>query len=176
MEVVVPRPGHTPPEYLNGIFTKLEYNAMLREKAGYLLKKDRTRKRLWVKGATFSMYEKLIHDAICAGGQYDPFTGEKLQWELIKEYSPKRSKGDREYLRQFYLMPAVDHIDPFNATLAFEICSLKINSCKNYQNPDEFIAMCRKVVDRRPRRPGRDRASVRNMRLARQHLQKQFHS
>jgi hypothetical protein len=143
----MPRPGHTPPEYLNGIFTTLEYNAMLREKAGYLLEKDRTRKRPWVKGATFSMYERLIHDAICAGGQVDPFTGEKLQWKLTKEYSPKKSKGDRQYMKQFYLMPTVDHIDPFGATLAFEICSWKINACKNYQNPDEFIAMCRKVVE-----------------------------
>jgi hypothetical protein len=152
MEVVVPRPGHTPPEYLDGIFTKLEYNAMLRKKAGVLLQEDRTRKRPWAEGATFTVYETTIHDAICAGGQFDPFTGEKLQWELTKEYSPKKSKGDREYLRQFYLMPTVDHIDPFSQILEFQICSWKINACKNCQNPVEFLDMCRKVVEYKKRK------------------------
>jgi hypothetical protein len=152
MEVVVPRPGYTPPGYLNGIFTKLEYNAMLRKKTGVLLEEDRERKRPWVQSVTFSMYEKLIHGAICAGGRIDPFTGETLRWELTKEYSPKESKGDRGYVRRFHLMPVVDHVDPFGPTLSFQICSLKINSCKNYQSPDEFITMCRKVVEHRKRK------------------------
>jgi hypothetical protein len=145
MEVVVPRPGYTPPEYLNGIFTKLEYNAMLRKKTGVLLEEDRNRKRPWVQGVTFSMYEKLIHGAICAGGRIDPFTGETLRWELTKEYSPKESKGDRGYVRRFHLMPVVDHVDPDGAELRFEICGWLINTCKSKFTPDEFVAICRDV-------------------------------
>ncbi len=145
----MPRPSKPLPEYLQGTITKGYYNVWLREKTGEILEKDRKRNRPCANGATFTLYENTIHEAVCNGGEKDPFTGEPLQWELIEEWDAKKAKDNRAYVKRFLLMPTLDHCDPAGETVDFEICSWKINSCKNCQTPAEFIAMCRKIIAHR---------------------------
>ena len=42
------------------------------------------------------------------------------------------------------MMPSVDHIT--EDVLEFEICSLQINSAKCMLSPQEFVDLCKKVV------------------------------
>jgi hypothetical protein len=52
-----------------------------------------------------------------------------------------------EYKKQFALMPTADHINPDK--LEFEMCSWLVNECKSYLSPDEFVALCQKIVNHR---------------------------
>jgi hypothetical protein len=135
------------PWYLEGILTEKQFNKWFREKINDELHKDRKRGRKCAKNATYALYKQKLFDALCAGGTKDPFTGETMQWELVLEWNPEKAAGIPGYFRQFYLMPTIDHIDPDADAPAFEVCSWKINMCKSCQTPDQFIAMCSKVVD-----------------------------
>jgi hypothetical protein len=48
-------------------------------------------------------------------------------------------------VRDFALLPSVDHKNPQALELDFEICSWQINTCKTYLTPEEFIELCAKV-------------------------------
>ena len=53
------------------------------------------------------------------GGQYDPYTGELMNWKLISKWDTSHDQPGG-YKKQFALMPTVDHIDP--DMMEFEIC------------------------------------------------------
>jgi hypothetical protein len=88
-----------------------------------------------------------MNGAVEAGGLLDPYTGDRLAWEQISTWDPKKAKNNPEYEKQFYFMPTIDHIDPYGDTLAFEVCSWQVNSCKSFLNPQEFIGLCDTVVN-----------------------------
>lgn len=94
-------------------------------------------------------YKRKINEAVCENGSTDPFTGEKLRWDLVSKYDPTRIRKEKGYLKQFYLMPSVDHIDPDSDTLEFEICSFIINLCKTNQTPSEFVDLCQRIISYR---------------------------
>jgi hypothetical protein len=122
------------------------YRKWLDNKADTLLKRDKKRGKPYAAAATDSVYKQLIHRAIAEAGAFDPFTGEKLAWELINTWdtSPSR-RPEPGYRKKFALMPTVDHIDP--DLCAFEICSLRANGCKSDLDPMEFVAFCRRVAE-----------------------------
>jgi hypothetical protein len=126
--IVYPEPdsSHAPetryplPEFLEGIITQVKYNGWLRTKAWGLLRRDRRRKLPFALNADITLYKDMVHKAICAAGTQDPYTGETLQWELIDKWDPAAAKGNSDYIKQFYLLPTVDHVDPCAVTLEFE--------------------------------------------------------
>jgi len=135
------------PSFLEGKCTPTVYYRWLHIKAATLLKRDKKRQKPYALTATEAVYKGKIHAAVTDGGQYDPYTGEPLTWELISKWDTS-SKQPEGYKRKFALMPTVDHITP--SVLEFEICSWKINDSKCDLAPAEFVELCKKVVEFRP--------------------------
>jgi hypothetical protein len=93
------------------------------------------------------MYKEKIHAAVKENGQYDKYTKDALQWELVSTWDANRAKnGQDSYRDKFLLMPTVDHIDPEGQLLEFEIVSWLVNDCKSGLNPAQFIDLCKKII------------------------------
>ncbi len=131
------------PGFLEGKCPPSVYFKWLNCKADTLLKRDKKRGKAYAATATKSVYKEKIHWAVTDHGQYDPYTGEALAWELIATWDTSHQQPDG-YKKQFALMPTVDHVTPDE--LEFEICSWRINDCKNDLTPKEFIKLCANVA------------------------------
>lgn len=90
-----------------------------------------------------ALYKALIHHAVVNKGEYDPYTGEKLAWELVSTWDTSR-KQPEGYEKKFALLPTIDHVVP--DALEPEICSWQVNKAKNDLTPQEFVALCRTIV------------------------------
>jgi hypothetical protein len=139
------------PSYLAGRVTAKLYNRWLEAKALWLFTRDRERRKSYVAKSSNALYKSLIHLAVVNSDGRDPYTGEKLAWELISTWTGrKKTLAEREtgetFDRKYMLLPTVDHCDPDAPD--FEIVSWGVNMCKNYLSPSEFVALCRLVARR----------------------------
>jgi hypothetical protein len=105
------------PALLTGLMSPAEYNELVRVKAWALLKRDRKRKLPLALTNSIASYKAMVNSAIAAGGPFDPYTGERLRWDQIGTWDPKKAKNDHEYEKLFYLMPTIDHVDPYGPSL-----------------------------------------------------------
>jgi hypothetical protein len=136
------------PQFLQGRVTVDTYRNWLLVKARSLHSRDLKKKRPYAKHGSWTDYRQAIHEAVVRAGEFDPFTGAALQWELISTWDDKSAKDSgQQYIKRFYLLPTVDHTDP--ATFGFEICSFIVNSAKNRLTPEEFVDLCGKIVRNR---------------------------
>jgi hypothetical protein len=140
------------PAFLEGRCTPETYSKWLRVKADYLLERDKKRHKPYAAAATQRTYAEKIHQAVAENGMCDPYTGDRLAWELIGSWDTSHEQPEG-YKRKFALMPTVDHKTP--DALDFEICAWITNECKTDLGPEEFVEFCRKVVNYRS--PARDR-------------------
>jgi hypothetical protein len=133
------------PQFLAPIMTVRAYNKWLDNNAHKLFLRDKKRGKQFAFTATQAIYKSIIHRAVSENGQYDPYTGETLRWDLVGEFDNTAAHeiGDA-YKKKFYLMPTIDHTDP--DVLGLEICSWLVNECKTFLNGSEFVALCRKVA------------------------------
>jgi len=136
------------PGILQGLLTPVAYDDWVRVKAWALYKRDKKRGLPAALNGSIGLYKETVNGSVAASGPLDPYTGDILAWNLIGAWDPEKAKIDCGYVKQFYLMPTVDHIDPCADTLAFEICSWEVNCCKSFLNPVEFLDMCGKVIKR----------------------------
>jgi hypothetical protein len=135
------------PSFLNGTCTDSEYRRWLRRKAVALFRRDKMRKIPFALESSFAVYRQLIHRAVMESGLYDPYTGDQLRWDLIGDWDSKAAhEQGRAYIKEFALMPTIDHLNPGSETIEFEICSWQVNNSKGDFNPIEFINFCAKVV------------------------------
>jgi hypothetical protein len=138
------------PLFLIGIVTQTKYTNWVHRKANSLFSLDRRRHRIFPTKYHWGDYAAAIHAAACMVGLYDSFTGEALRWDLIGTWTGKKKLQAigpyGVFDRDFELLPTVDHKDPNAGVLQLEICSWKINCCKSYLRPDEFIALCNQVA------------------------------
>ena len=150
------------PSFLKGRVSAAQYEKWLNRRAVGLRSKDRERKRPYAFKSSIAIYKALIHLAVVNSGKYDPYTGEKLKWELIGTWVGARRKSSETppemFEGEYALMPTIDHRDP--DALDFEICSWRVNSCKNFLTPEQFIDLCGRVAGhrlkgRRGRKPPR---------------------
>jgi hypothetical protein len=133
------------PDCCTGQCTRQEYDRWLTIKAATLLDRDKKRGMPYASGATKSVYKEKLHAAIIAGGKDDPYTGDPLRWDLISKWDTSRTH-EAGYKKLFALMPTADHVRPDADVLEFAICSWEINDAKSDLDPDEFVALCTKVV------------------------------
>ena len=134
------------PQFLQGRVTVDTYRHWLLVKAKSLHSRDLRKKRPYAKPGTWTEYRQAIHEAVVRAGEFDPFTGAALQWELISTWDDKSAKDcGQEYIKKFYLLPTADHTDP--SKLDFEICSWLVNMCKTHLSADEFLNLCKTVTD-----------------------------
>ncbi|WP_217905185.1 hypothetical protein [Altererythrobacter lutimaris] len=121
------------------------YIRWLRRKAATHLRRDRKRVDHAISGEE---YRKAIHAAVCDHGTHDYYTGEKLDWSLISTYDNAKSKAGRsEYKAQFALLPTVDHVSGEDGRYDFVICAWRTNDAKNDLSYEQFVALCRRVIE-----------------------------
>ncbi len=134
------------PEFLDGVVSQEAYAAWIKGRARQLFQRDKQRKQPYVKTANWYLYREKIHEAVVICGTFDRYSGDTLRWELINTWSINKSKTDPDIFRNYALMPTVDHVDPQSQTLELEICSWVVNLVKGYLAPEQFVALCRKIV------------------------------
>jgi hypothetical protein len=139
-------PIYFPPDFAKGKCTVRQFRKWLKDRTRTLYCRDVELKRPYALNSSWSTYTHMMNDA-AQHGQFDPYTGVELTWEEIDTWNPDLARGNREYAKAFALMPTIDHIDPAADVLEFEICSWKINSCKGNLNPQEFVDLCKRVVE-----------------------------
>ena len=117
------------PAALQGKCSQADYTHWLYGKAAAHVRRDRKRGN---DSATTDTYREAIHAAVSDGGDRDAYTGEPLDWGLIRTYDNDKSKqGRRDYKKSFALLPTVDHVDDGLGHPDFKICSWRTNDCKN---------------------------------------------
>jgi len=133
------------PECLKDQCHPLEFDRWLERKARAHLKRDRKRGNT---NATRESYKTEIYEAVIRSKGIDAYTGKKLRWDLISKYDNDQSKTrGREYKKEFGDLPTVDHVDDGSDRPQFNICSWRVNDAKNDLTPDEFLVVCREVLD-----------------------------
>lgn len=133
------------PQFLMGVITSAAYARWLQRKAQAHVVRDR--KVRGNKIAKVSEYKRAIHDAVCASGGLDAYTGEPLAWRLMSQYNNEKSrKGRREYKAGFALLPTVDHVGDGTGPADFKICAWRTNDAKTDMKYEDFLALCHRVV------------------------------
>ena len=100
--------------------------------------RDRKRTKNKVSAAA---YRQAIYRAICDGGDRDYYTGERLDWKLLRYFS----KVD-DASRDQRFVPSVDHEDFNTEAPVFRICSLQTNKCKSDYSVEQLLEFCEAFV------------------------------
>lgn len=138
------------PPFLKDVVAREVYVRWLQRKAVAHVKRDRKRGN---SAACASEYKRAIHTAVCVSGGRDSYTGEQLDWHLISRYHNEESKqGRREYKAKFALLPTVDHVGDGTGRADFKICAWRTNDAKGDLSLDEFVALCKRVLEANGRR------------------------
>jgi hypothetical protein len=110
-------------------FSQSDYKDWLDSKAKSHRKRDNKR---WNTTYTLADYRKALHRAVEAGNECDPYTGEPLDWSIVKTYNNAVSTtGGFPYRSKFKNLPTVDHRDPNSKKPDFEIISWQVNTAKS---------------------------------------------
>lgn len=120
------------------------YEKWLSRKARAHVKRDRERGN---KTANVAEYKVEIHRAVLECNGLDEYTQERLDWSLISKYDNEQSKlHGRNYKKLFAMLPSVDHVDDGLGEANFKICSWQTNDAKNDLAYNEFVELCKKIV------------------------------
>lgn len=138
------------PDFLNSTVTQESYEKWLHGRAVAHVKRDGARGNTT---ATCEGYKAAIHHAVLNSQGRDHYTGEALDWTLIGRHSNDESKADgRRYKATFALLPSVDHVGDGLGDADFRVCAWRTNDAKNDLTHDEFVALCRRVVEHHERK------------------------
>ena len=147
----MPTPSKYPlPSYLVGVVSSAVCQHWIIHHAKYLFSLDKIRKFPCAVNGSCRLYRDAIFEAMGRAGPSDPYTGDAMRWDLIGQY-PHTKEGfdalDDAQRREFSFLPVVDHRDPCAKRLEFDICSWQINTSKCSSTPEEFVGLCKAVVD-----------------------------
>lgn len=132
------------PAFLESSLGQAAYEKWLRGRAMAHVKRDRKRGN---PTATIEAYKKAMHQAVTHSGGRDHYTGEALNWSLIGKYSNLESQTHRRrYKAGFALLPSIDHVGDGLGEAEFKICAWRTNDAKNDLEYEEFVKLCRLVV------------------------------
>jgi hypothetical protein len=87
------------------------------------------------------LYRQAIHRAVCDGGDLDYYTGEPLDWRLLRYFSKGNGVG-----RDCRLLPTVDHEGLSANAPIFRICSLRTNKCKSDYSVMDLLNFCQAFI------------------------------
>ncbi len=134
------------PPFLVGRVDPLVYERWLARKAAAHLKRDQKR---GYEGVSRSLYREEIHKAVFASEGRDYYTGETLDWSLLSKYKNEDSiAGKHAYKAGFALLPTIDHIESAQTNSGFRICGWRTNDAKHDLTHDEFIQLCKLVLQK----------------------------
>jgi len=108
------------------------------------IRRDRRRLKVRIRP---EVYRKAIHAAVCDGADRDCYTGESLDWRLLRYFSKTDGAG-RDQRR----IPTVDHEGLSADAPIFRICSLRTNKCKSDYSVEEVLEFCDAFIKRQRRR------------------------
>ena len=101
------------------------------------------------KRQPISVYRQAIHSAVERSRGLDEWTGEELEWNRLNN-EKSTTPGRRGHIQRARY-PSVDHFLGCDS-LDFRICSGVVNHAKGALDPQQFVAMCRKVVEQYDKR------------------------
>lgn len=130
------------PRFLEGVLTRDDYVRWLQGKAQSHVVRDRRR---WGDDSlSNSGYKQAIHQAVLDSKGRDYYTGEELDWSLLRRGAyDSKIRYDPEARRGFRLRPAVDHISAEPADEPdFVICADRTNRCKSDLSVGEMRKFC----------------------------------
>jgi hypothetical protein len=100
------------------------------------------------KTATNEVYKAAIHRAVIHSGGVDHYTGEWLDWSLVGTFSSEKAKANgRHFKATLALLPSIDHVGDGLGEADFKICAWRTNDAKHDLTHDDFVALCRRVVE-----------------------------
>jgi len=133
------------PQFLTDTIDQPVYEKWLQRKSVGHVRRDRNRGNTT---ATTEKYKIAIHKAVCESNGNDAYTGEPLDWSLLSKYDNAESKmHGRVYKKKFALLPSIDHVGDGTGPADFKICAWRTNDAKNDLGYEEFVELCRRVVD-----------------------------
>jgi len=133
------------PSFVPASVTQAGYEKWLKGRAIAHVKRDKKRGNLL---ATVEAYKAAIHCAASLSEGRDYYTGESLDWALVGSYSNEQSKiHGRRYKAKLALLPSVDHVEDGRGEANFKICAWRTNDAKHDLTHDDFVALCRRVVE-----------------------------
>jgi hypothetical protein len=133
------------PTFLQGLVDQQRYDRWLKGRAQAHWVRDRKRGH---DSPSVSLYKELIHEAVCAQGGRDFYTGEVLDWHLLCTYDNEHAKaGKHGCKRGFDRLPSVDHETADATSATFRICGWATNDAKHALSTNEFVALARKVLE-----------------------------
>jgi hypothetical protein len=131
------------PPFLESVCDQQKYGRWLQGATRRHIKRDRDRGN---SASTPESYRLEIHNAVLTNGEFDAYTGERLDWLLICTYNNAEAKAKgRQYKALFALMPTVDHVGDGTGAADFKICAWRTNDAKNDLSYEKFLALCRRV-------------------------------
>jgi len=145
------------PSFLAGVVSAETYQRWILHHGHYLFWLDKKRNFPCALNGSSRLYRDAIAQAAERAGPCDPYTGDAMRWDLVDRYPHTRQEFDSltdAMCREFALLPVADHIDPRAEKLAFEICSWQINTAKCSSTPEEFVELCKAVLDHCSQVPG----------------------
>ena len=133
------------PDFLAGMCSQEQFNTWLMRKTRSILRRDRKRGNTC---GTYREYKLAIYRAVVDSSGNCAYTGKLLRWDLISMYDNKMAKlGGRKYQRMLYEVPTIDHVSDGLGVPDFRICSWVVNSCKNQLGLQEFLMLCRQILE-----------------------------
>ena len=133
------------PAFLTSQTSQALYERWLHRRAVAHVGRDRDREN---PSATNEKYRLAIHAAVRLSKGRDFYTGELLDWSLLSRYDNTQAKsGGRAYKARFGLMPTVDHVGDGRGEPEFKVCAWRTNDAKSDLSLEEFVALCRRVVE-----------------------------
>jgi hypothetical protein len=128
---------------------QVRYKRWLHRKAVAHVKRDRKRQTT----CTVAQYKAAIHAAACASEGKDFYTGEQLAWSLVSKWDNESAKSGRaKYKKSMALLPTLDHTTDEKGQPKFVICSWYVNDVKSDLTPEEFLQLCKRVLEYRDHR------------------------
>ncbi|MCX6879612.1 MAG: hypothetical protein NTW21_38275 [Verrucomicrobia bacterium] len=95
-------------------------------------------------------YKQAIIVAVMESKGYDFYTGEILDWALIRKWNNEEAKrGGGEYRKRFWNLPTVVRDHDQAGLPVFRLCSWRMNDAKNDQTLHEFLDLAAKVKKHR---------------------------
>lgn len=132
------------PSFLEQKVTQSQYFQWLSRKARAHVKRDT---RDGNQSAEFGAYRDAIHQAVVQSQGRDAYTGELLAWNLIGKFRNEDARRlGRGVIREYALLPTVDHLADRRAGTGFAICGLRINTVKSCLTLAELRAVCRQLL------------------------------
>jgi len=115
------------PDRIKGKCDQAKYSRWPHRKALAHARRGRKRSR----ACAIARYQAEIHASVCSSGDVDFYTGQPLDWSLVRTYNNESLKdGRRAYKSTLALLPTIDHTVDESGQPRFVIWSWQVNDAK----------------------------------------------